>query len=83
MENTTIVPTYEIEIKFSWNYPGQPIKKVVKKGYIETTKTEDRLIAEEYINSFIGNYQVGICEVSEIDTVSLKRVHHFDEWAEK
>ena len=83
MENTTIVPTYEIEIKFSWNYPGQPIKKVVKKGYIETTKTEDRLIAEEYINSFIGNYEVGICEVTEMDIVSLKRVHTFDEWVEK
>lgn len=83
MENTTIVPTYEIEVKFSWNYPGQPIKKVVKKGFIETTNTEDRLIAEEYINSFIGNYQVGICEVTEMDILSLKRVHTYDEWVEK
>ncbi len=83
MENTTIVPTYEIEVKFSWKYPGQEIKKVVKKGYIETTNTEDRLIAEEYINSFIGNYQVGICEVTEMDIVSLKRVYTFDEWVEK
>jgi hypothetical protein len=83
MENTIIIPTYEIEVKFSWNYPGQPIKKVVKKGYIETTNTEDRLIAEEYINSFIGNYQVGICEVSEMDILSLKRVYTYDEWVEK
>ena len=83
MENTTFVPIYEIEVKFSWNYPGQPIKKVVKKGYIESTNTEDRLIAEEYINSFIGNYQVGICEVTEMDILSLKRVYTYDEWVEK
>jgi len=83
MENTIIIPTYQIEVKFSWNYPGQEIKKVVKKGYIETSNTEDRLIAEEYINSFIGNYQVGICEVTEMDILSLKRVYTFDEWVEK
>ena len=83
MENTTIVPTYKIEVQFKWKYPGQQIKNVVKSGYIETSKTEDKLIAEEYINSFIGNYEVGICEVTEMNILSLKRVYTYDEWVEK
>ena len=83
MENTTITPTYEIEVKFSWKYPGQPWKNVVKKSYIQTNKTEDKLIAEEYINSFIGNYEVGICEVADMNILSLNRIKTYDEWAEK
>ncbi len=60
MENTTIVPTYKIEVQFKWKYPGQQIKNVVKSGFIETSKTEDKLIAEEYINStkFIRTKQI-------------------------
>ena len=83
MENTTIKPTYEIEVKFSWKYPGQAWKNVVKKSYIQTTNTEDKLIAEEYINSFIGNYEVGICEVTDMNILSLNRIKTYDEWVEK
>jgi hypothetical protein len=83
MENTIIAPTYEVKINFSWKYPGKPIINVEKQGYVQTSKTDDRLIAEEYINSFIGNYEVGICEVTEMNILSLKRVFTFDEWVEK
>jgi hypothetical protein len=83
MENTIIAPTYEVKINFSWKYPGKQIINVEKQGYVQTSKTDDRLIAEEYINSFIGNYEVGICEVTEMNILSLKRVFTFDEWVEK
>ena len=83
MENTIFVPTYKIEVQFKWKYPGKPIINVEKQGYVQTSKTDDRLIAEEYINSFIGNYEVGICEVTEMNILSLKRVFTFDEWVEK
>ena len=83
MENIIIAPTYDVNVKFSWKYPGKPIINVEKQGYVQTSKTDDRLIAEEYINSFIGNYEVGICEVTEMNILSLKRVFTFDEWVEK
>ena len=83
MENTIIIPTYEIKVKFSWKYPGKPIRTVEKCGFFQTTKTEDKLIAEEYINTFIGVYEVGVCEVTDVQIVSLKQVKTFDEWVEK
>ena len=83
MENTIIAPTYEVKINFSWKYPGKQIINVEKQGYVQTSKTDDKLIAEEYIYSFIGNYEVGICEVTEMNILSLKRVFTFDEWVEK
>ena len=83
MENTTIAPTYEVNVKFSWKYPGKPIINVEKQGYVQTTNIEDKLIAEEFINTFIGNYEVGICEVTEMNILSLKKVKTFDEWVEK
>ena len=83
MENTIIAPTYEVNVNFSWKYPGKPIINVEKQGYVQTSKTDDRLIAEEYINSFIGNYEVGICEVTEMNILSLRRVFTYDEWVEK
>ena len=83
MENTIIAPTYEVNVAFSWKYPGKPIINVEKQGYIQTTNTEDKLIAEEFINTFIGNYEVGICEVTEMNILSFKRVKTYDEWVEK
>jgi len=83
MENTIITPTYEVNVKFSWKYPGKQIINVEKQGYIQTTNTEDKLIAEEFINTFIRNYEVGICEVTEMNILSLKKVKTFDEWVEK
>ncbi len=83
MENTIIIPTYEIKVKFSWKYPGKPIRTVEKCGFFQTTKTEDKLIAEEYINTFIGVYEVGVCKVTDVQIMSLKQVKTFDEWVEK
>ena len=83
MENTIIAPTYEVNVEFSWKYPGKPIINVEKQGYIQTTNTEEKLIAEEFINTFIGNYEVGICEVTEMNILSFKRVKTYDEWVEK
>lgn len=83
MENTIIAPTYEVNVNFSWKYPGKQIINVEKQGYVQTINTEDKLIAEEFVNTFIGNYEVGICEVTEMNILSLKRVKTFDEWVEK
>ena len=83
MENTIIAPTYEVNVEFSWKYPGKPIINVEKQGYIQTTNTEEKMIAEEFINTFIGNYEVGICEVTEMNILSFKRVKTYDEWVEK
>ena len=83
MENTIIAPTYEVNVEFSWKYPGKPIINVEKQGYIQTTNTEEKLIAEEFINTFIGNYEVGICEVTEMNILSFKQVKTYDEWVEK
>ena len=83
MENIIIAPTYDVNVKFSWKYPGKPIINVEKQGYVQTNNTEDKLIAEEFINTFIGNYEVGICEVTEMNILSLKRIKTYDEWIEK
>lgn len=83
MENTTIAPTFEIHVQFSWKYPGKPIKNIVKDGYIQSINTEDKLIAEEFINTFISNYEIGICEVTDMKILQIKRVFTFDEWVEK
>ena len=83
MENTIIAPTYEVTVRFKWKYPGKPIMNKKKTGLIQTNKTEDKLIAEVFINSFISNYEVGICEVTDLNIVSIKQVYTFDEWVEK
>ena len=83
MENTIIAPTYEVTVRFNWKYPGKPIESVEKSGLVQTNKTEDKLIAEVFINSFISNYEVGICEVTDMNIVSIERVYTFDEWVEK
>ena len=83
MENTIIAPTYEVTVRFNWKYPGKPIMNKKKTGLIQTNKTEDKLIAEVFINSFISNYEVGICEVTDLNIVSIEQVYTFDEWVEK
>ena len=79
MENTIIAPTYEITVRFNWKYPGKPIETIEKFGLIQTNKTDDKLIAEVFINSFITNYEVGICEVTDMNIVSIEQVYTFDE----
>ena len=83
MENTIIAPTYEVTVRFNWKYPGKPIINKEKSGLVQTNKTEDKLIAEVFINSFINNYEVGICEVTEMNILSVEQVYTFDEWVEK
>jgi hypothetical protein len=83
MENTIIAPTYEVNVNFSWKYPGKPIINVEKQGYVQTTQTEDKLIAEEFINTFLGNYEIGICEVTNMSILSIKKISTFDEWVER
>ena len=78
-----MAPTYEVNVKFRWQYPGKPIINVDKKGYVQTINTEDKLITEEFINTFLGNYEVGICEVIDMNILSLKRINTYDEWVEK
>ena len=83
MNNTTFLPTYDVKVEFSWKYPGKPIINVEKQGYLQTTNTEDKLIAEEFINTFIGNYEVGVCEVTSMNILEIKRISTYDEWVEK
>jgi hypothetical protein len=83
MENTIIIPTYEVIVRFNWKYPGKPIRTIEKCGYLQTTKTEDKLIAEEFINTFIDVYEVGVCEVTDLNIISIERIYTFDEWVEK
>jgi hypothetical protein len=83
MENTTIIPTFQVQVQFNWNYPGKPIQSIVKEGFIQSDKTDEKLIADKFINTFIDVYQVGICEISDIEILSVKRVYTFDEWVEK
>ena len=83
MENTTIIPTFAVEVQFNWNYPGKPIQNIVKEGYIQSERTDSELIAKEFIDTFIDTYQIGICEVSDIEILSVKRVYTYDEWVEK
>jgi hypothetical protein len=83
MEKTSIALTYDVTVKFSWKYPGKPFISIEKNGYVETTNTEDKLIAEEFINTFIGNYEAGICEVTDMNILSIKRVYTFDDWIQK
>lgn len=83
MENTIIAPTYDVTVRFNWKYPGKPIESVEKSGLVQTNKTDDKLIAEVFINSFISNYEVGVCEVTEMNILSVEQVYTFDEWVEK
>jgi hypothetical protein len=80
MQNT---PTYKVEVEFAWSYPSKPIQVINKSGLLQTTETEDRLIAEKYINSFINNYKHGICEVHDLRILSISRIYTFDDWIEK
>ena len=63
MKNTA---TYKVKVEFAWKYPGKPLQTVHKSGLVQTDKTEDKLIAEKFINSFINNYKHGICEVHDL-----------------
>ena len=83
MENTTIIPTFKVEVEFNWNYPGQPIQNIVKEGFIQSDKTEEKLIAEQFINTFIATYEIGICEVTDMKIQSVRRVYTFEEFVEK
>jgi hypothetical protein len=79
--NPTITPTYLVTVSFDWQYPNQPLKNIIKKGYISSAEDSDT-IGNKFVDSFISSYKVGICEVKNLK-FEVKRVYTFDEWVEK
>jgi hypothetical protein len=79
--NPTITPTYLVTVSFDWQYPNQPLKNIIKKGYISSAEDSDT-IGNKFVDSFISNYKVGICEVKNLK-FEVERVYTFDEWVEK
>ena len=82
MENTT-TPTYLCNVEFDWHYPGQPVSTVVYERYFESDSVDTNDVANEFIESFIMNYQIGVCTTSNIKVIEVKRVLTFDDWVEK
>jgi hypothetical protein len=83
MRNTTIVPTYFVEVKFSWRYPSKPVQTVTKSGFINSKTDDEEKIAQTFIDTFIKNYEVGVCIVNDIQVTKVKRIHTYDEWVKK
>ena len=83
MKNTAIVPTYLVEVKFSWKYPSKPLQTITKSGFVNSTSENDDEIAKVYIDTFIKNYEVGVCIVSDIVVEKVKRIMTYDEWVQK
>jgi len=46
-------------------------------------KPRTNSIAEEFINTFLGNYEIGICEVTDMNILSVRKIFTYDEWVEK
>ena len=83
MRNTTIVPTYFVEVKFSWRYPSKPVQTITKSGYINSKSDDEEKIAQSFIDTFIKNYEVGVCIVNDIQVSNVKRIFTYDEWVKK
>jgi hypothetical protein len=83
MKNTAIVPTYLVEVKFSWQYPSKPLQTITKSGFINSKSNDNNEIAQTFIETFIKNYEVGVCIVSDIVVENVKRRLTYDEWVEK
>lgn len=83
MRNTTIVPTYFVEVKFSWRYPSKPVQTITKSGYINSKSDDEEKIAQTFIDTFIKNYEVGVCIVNDIQVTNVKRIYTYDEWVKK
>ena len=83
MRNTTIVPTYFVEVKFSWRYPSKPVQTITKSGYINSKSDDEEKIAQTFIDTFIKNYEVGVCIVNDIQVSNVKRIFTYDEWVKK
>jgi hypothetical protein len=83
MENTITKPTYLCNVEFDWHYPGQPVSTVVYERYFQTDATDINDVAEKFVDSFIKNYQIGVCTTSNVTVIEVKRVFTFDDWVEK
>jgi hypothetical protein len=83
MKNTAILPTYYVEVEFSWKYPSKPLQTIVKSGFINSKSTDDKDIAQSFIDTFIKSYEVGVCIVDDIVVKSVKRIMTYDEWEQK
>ena len=81
MENT-IIPLYKLSVTFNWNYADGSKRKIQKGGYIHHSGNQDEIV-KSFVDSFIGNYTIGICTVEDLKVHLCKRILTSDEWAEK
>ena len=81
MENT-IIPTYKISVTFIWHYADNSKRKIQKGGYFSESGTQDEVV-QKFIDTFIHNYNIGICKAEDIKVHRFDRVLTIDEWAEK
>jgi hypothetical protein len=81
MENT-ITPTYKVSVTFIWHYADNSKRKIQKGGYISESGTQDEIV-QSFVDSFIGNYTIGICKVEDLKVHRFDRVLTIDEWVEK
>jgi hypothetical protein len=81
MENT-ITPLYKVSVTFTWHYADGSKRKIQKGGYISESGTQDEIV-QSFVDSFIGNYTIGICKVEDLKVHRFDRVLTIDEWVEK
>lgn len=80
MENTTLVPFYFVSVEFDWHYPGKPVSTVLKEDFFQSSSDN---VGEEFVDTFIENFKIGVCTVSNIIIKSVERVYTYEEWVEK
>ena len=81
MENT-IIPTYKISVTFIWHYADNSKRKIQKGGYISESGTQDEVV-QKFIDTFIHNYNIGICKAKDMKVHRFDRIFTIDEWVEK
>ena len=81
MENT-IIPTYKISVTFIWHYADNSKRKIQKGGYISESGTQDEVV-QKFIDTFIHNYNIGVCKAEDMKVHRFDRIFTIDEWADK
>ena len=81
MENT-ITPLYKLSVTFTWHYADNTKRKIQKGGYVYHSGTEEEIV-QSFVDSFIGNYTIGICKVEDLKVHRCERILTVDEWTEK
>jgi len=82
MENTTTTPTYKISVTFNWHYADKSVRKIQKSDYITSSGTQDEIV-EEFLETFIHSYNIGICKVEDVQVHRFERISTIDDWMEK